>query len=76
MANSPNHTLSTEVLAGWERLYNLLGRGYAHIAQNSTVEAEILGLFRTLDAASVEGTPTREGVSELPDHLHQFSGCL
>ncbi|KAI3437218.1 uncharacterized protein J3R85_005659 [Psidium guajava] len=56
MANSPNHTFSAEILAGWERLYNLLGRGYAHIAQNSTVEAEILGLFRTLDAASVEGT--------------------
>ncbi|KAI3437341.1 Protein kinase domain-containing protein [Psidium guajava] len=56
MANSPNHTLSAEVLAGWERLYNLLGRGYAHIAKNSTVEAEILGLFRTVDAASVEGT--------------------
>ena len=56
MANSPNHTFSAEVLAGWERLYNLLGRGYAHIAKNSTVEAEILGLFRTVDAASVEGT--------------------
>ncbi|KAI3408638.1 uncharacterized protein J3R85_020143 [Psidium guajava] len=56
MANSPNHTLSTEVLAGWERLYNLLGRGYAHVAKKSTVEAEILGLFRTVDAASVEGT--------------------
>ncbi|KAI3415004.1 uncharacterized protein J3R85_015579 [Psidium guajava] len=56
MANSPNHTFSAEVLAGWERLYNLLGRGYHHIAQNSTVEAEILGLFRTVDAASVEGT--------------------
>ena len=56
MANSPNHTLSTEVLAGWERLYNLLGRGYAHVAKNSTVEAEILGLFRTVDTASVAGT--------------------
>ncbi|KAI3442886.1 uncharacterized protein J3R85_000588 [Psidium guajava] len=56
MANSPNHTLFAEVLAGWERLYNLLGRGYAHIAKNSTVEAEILGLFKTVDAASVEGT--------------------
>ncbi|KAI3430143.1 ANK_REP_REGION domain-containing protein [Psidium guajava] len=56
MANSPNHTFSAEVLAGWERLYNLLGKGYAHIAQNSTVEAEILGLFRTVDAASIEGT--------------------
>ena len=75
MANSPNHTLSAEVLAGWERLYNLLGRGYAHIAQNSTVEAEILGLFRTVDAASVEGTQL-EGVPELLDPLHQFSGCL
>ncbi|KAI3442337.1 Peptidase_M3 domain-containing protein [Psidium guajava] len=56
MANSPNHTFSAEVLTGWERLYNLLGRGYAHIAQNSTVEAEILGFFRTVDATSVEGT--------------------
>ncbi|KAI3442330.1 Rhamnogalacturonan endolyase [Psidium guajava] len=56
MANSPNHTFSAEVLAGWEKLYNFLGKGYAHIAQNSTVEAEILGLFRTVDVASVEGT--------------------
>ncbi|KAI3423623.1 uncharacterized protein J3R85_010818 [Psidium guajava] len=56
MANSPNHILSAEVLAEWERLYNLLGRGYAHIAKNSTVEAKILGLFRTMDATSVEGT--------------------
>ena len=56
MANSPDHIFPAEVLAGWERLYNLLGKGYAHIAQNSSVEAEILGLFRTVDAASVEGT--------------------
>ncbi|KAI3411327.1 Peptidase A1 domain-containing protein [Psidium guajava] len=54
MANSPNYTFSAEVLVGWERLYNLLGKGYAHITQNSTVEAEILGLFRTVDAASIE----------------------
>ena len=51
-----NCPFSAEVLAGWERLYNLLSRGYAHIAQNSTAEAEILGLFRTVDAASIEGT--------------------
>ena len=56
MANSSNHTLSAEVLARWERLYNILGRGYAYISKNSTVEAEILGLFRTVDATSVEGT--------------------
>ncbi|KAI3411592.1 uncharacterized protein J3R85_017769 [Psidium guajava] len=72
MANSPDHTFPAEVLAQWERLYNLLGKGYAHIAQNSTVEAEILDIFRTVNAASVEGTQLGKEYRNFPTLFINF----
>ncbi|KAI3431022.1 uncharacterized protein J3R85_008085 [Psidium guajava] len=56
MANLPTHIFPASVMFKWERLYHLLERGYIYIAHHPSVEAEILGLFKEINASSFEGT--------------------
>ncbi|KAI3429119.1 S-acyltransferase [Psidium guajava] len=56
MASLSTQIFPTEVMFKWERLYHLLGRGYIYITHHLSVEAEILSLFREVNASSIEGT--------------------
>lgn len=72
MASPPNHILSTEALAKWERLYHLLGRGYGYITQNPDTEAEILSLFARMDTAFIEGTALEREYETFPTFFINF----
>ncbi|KAI3442656.1 uncharacterized protein J3R85_000894 [Psidium guajava] len=72
MASLPTQIFPAEVVFKWEKLYHLLGRGYIYIACHSSVEIEILGLFREINASSVGGTNLEKKYRAFPHVFINF----
>ncbi|KAI3439269.1 uncharacterized protein J3R85_004999 [Psidium guajava] len=72
MASLPTQIFPANVMSKWERLYQLLGRGYIYITHYPSVEAEILVQFREINASSVKGTNLEREYRALPHVFINF----